>query len=408
MSGVRKLTREEVMRDPNAIAKVRIVYDDGETHWGLVRRDKRESCLSGFKAAGQDDGSEAVVDTLSDRTMRLFVGRAPAIPEKKPFQDFGHVKTAQVLANATHLSAQSDTSTTAQACRDLATLGVPAACGRVWGELSTVERQAALGLGWTPQLWKNLWTGCQRGQPLTLVPQPTLTRKPNLKCDADGTQDLTESTKRQCVGTMTTVLTASVSVQTLPVARSFGVASLVDLATTCNNCSGASAVSCQSSSDTQRHVSLSFANSVSVPEADTASSDCSPPGRQPQQDSLLGLGYITAGVAAAKPDRTLQQELTRKLQTIEAERKQVISGLKQAHVQRMHAEESSVRLDHQRSMGIFDSKQNTERKKLQVQHELSVRQLVQGKLPEAPSHLFVQKAHIRDCSRGALSKIWRV
>ena len=42
VSGVRKLTREEANRDPNAIAKARIVYDDGETHWGLVRREQRE------------------------------------------------------------------------------------------------------------------------------------------------------------------------------------------------------------------------------------------------------------------------------------------------------------------------------------------------------------------------------
>jgi hypothetical protein len=220
---------------------------------------------------GRDDGSEAAVATLSDRTVRLFVGRAPATPEKPPFHDtrrqtganMADVKTAQTMVDATHLPGQSDTGKTAQARRDVAAVLVPAACGRAWDELSTVEREAALGLGWTPQLWKNLWTVCQQGQPLTLVPEPELTRTPNRKCDAaaDGTQDSRESTtKRRCVhevGTMTSGQTASVSVQTLPVAGSFGVAAVVDLATACSTCSGGSAAA----------------------EVDTASthSDCSPP-----------------------------------------------------------------------------------------------------------------------------------
>lgn len=349
MSGVRKLTREELEREPLATAQVQIDYDDGETHWALVWREPPGAPESASRITGRDDGfsSETAVPMVQDRTVRLFVGRVPAAPEKRPVHPYGCSADASMADNKTG-KALSNT-VNSPLCQD-EVLWVPATCEREWDKLSKPERAAALRLGWTSQLWENLWGACQRDQPLTLVCEPTLTqsRKPRPACDkvANGTGD---PTKRRCVATMTTAESASVSVQTSLL--DFTLDATVDTAATCSVCS------------------RGFEEASAAP-----SSKGTPP------DVVID-SFKPEGAVIAKADRSLQRELTLKLQSIEVERKRMLSVLKQAHLQRMHAQESSVRLDQQRSMGIFDAKQTAERKQLQQQHEMATRQLVQGTFP---------------------------
>ena len=349
VSGVRKLTREEVEREPLATAQVQIDYDDGETHWGLVWREPPGAPESGSRITECDDAfsSEAAVPIVQDRTVRLFVGRAPATPAKIPVRPYGCSADASMVNNETAKALSN--AVNSPICQDKL-LRVPETCEREWDKLSKPERAAALRLGWTSQLWGNLWRACQRDQPLTLVCEPTLTqtRTPRPTCDkvANGTDDPTKSTKRRCVATMTTVESVSVSVQTSLLDLDLGAT--VGTAATCSICSCVS-------EDT------STAPSLENTQPDVASSSVKP-----------------KGAVMVKADRSLQRELTLKLQTIETERKRVLSLLKQTHLQRMHAQESSVRLDQQRSMGVFDAKQAAERKQLQEQHEMATRQLVQG------------------------------
>ena len=57
---VRKPTRKESAKDPHAVARVRVAYDDGETHWGVVSHDQ------------EVEEGEQSSNVLGDHAMRLL------------------------------------------------------------------------------------------------------------------------------------------------------------------------------------------------------------------------------------------------------------------------------------------------------------------------------------------------
>lgn len=79
-----------------------------------------------------------------------------------------------------------------------------------------------------------------------------------------------------------------------------------------------------------------------------------------------------------EPDSGLPKELMTQLHGVDQSRKRLVAQLKQAYLQRLHAQHGTKELEQQRALGKVDAGQHAEKMAIRGQHEGAVAQLVQG------------------------------
>ena len=162
---MRKPTREESAHDPQTVAKVRVAYDDGETHWGFVSHNP----AAGGEQSSAGKSGQGTADTIADHAIYLLQEMEATVtasdPEKPLMLGERTVVAADKTARQTTPGDSQDNHTVAGSGRprepdtgsDNSTIETaegaykPAADGLEWAELSVAQRDAA-----TDFLWESL------------------------------------------------------------------------------------------------------------------------------------------------------------------------------------------------------------------------------------------------------------